>query len=202
MSASTFQVPQLRSIEVTPPDIQLAALVESQRVTFVVDTNKAGWQGNIRAQWTTIFPKDQTPAFLIDLGEDYKKIKSSDAKAVETLRWRVIEVAKLPEADIGAAKILYDEGWTAISYAWGEYMPDKQSRQVFQGGRIASQLTLALGDEYELRYTEPNNAYDWLVPSCPSDQDPHHQENLSRDGQAIRMVGLGLHSSDRFQPGL
>ena len=91
--------------------------------TYMVRLGKEGtWQWNntppvkFLSDYYTKFPPNTTPGLLVDLGADYKTLKADS----NTWPWKVISVQDLYTDDFYAAKVLLEQGWGAVSYAWGE----------------------------------------------------------------------------------
>ena len=99
-----------------------------------------------QSDFYTKFPPDKTPSFLVDLGPGYKSLKADQPAAQDKWPWKVISVQELPyDADPSTMHALMKEGWAAISYAWGEYLPTNpyKHRPVFDGSRADNGLPLA-----------------------------------------------------------
>ncbi|KAL6713989.1 hypothetical protein ACLMJK_008483 [Lecanora helva] len=139
----------------------------------------------VRDDYQAKYNPDTTPAFLVDLGPEYKTQDPS-----QPWPWKVISVQHLCDDDLTGAEVLLQEGWGAISYAWGEcqswspfsspFTPDrdldlpfldpptnkKKYRPVYEGGRKKNDLPLA----YVPPGSSPQDveAWNWGIPKIPA----------------------------------
>ncbi|KAG8528960.1 uncharacterized protein KY384_006649 [Bacidia gigantensis] len=137
--------------------------------TYIVKLTKDGaWQWNntppvkFLSDYYTKFPPSSTPGFLVDLGPDYKTLKADS----NTWPWKVISVQDLYTDDFYAAKVLLEQGWGAVSYAWGEYLPTFD-----KGGTYRPVFESREKENLPLPYIPPNvspdvaKAWNWGVPT-------------------------------------
>ncbi|KAJ9658991.1 hypothetical protein H2198_003420 [Neophaeococcomyces mojaviensis] len=152
----------------TPLDPQIALV--PQRAKILIDFSNVSWKAELNKNWKSIYPSEMTPAFLVDLGANFKAVAADTSDPdKKKLMWRTIQVESLPDRDIEGARALYENGWAAISYAWGEYA--RGSRDGWTGDRKTNGLPLAVDDTYDeaKRFTKaskPANPLDWQLPKC------------------------------------
>ena len=106
---------------------------------------KVSLSTKIQSDFFTKFPPDTTPSFLVDLGPGFKSLKP-DVNANNPWPWKVISVQDLPnDEDPDTMRALMAEGWAAISYAWGEFLPTQpfKYRPVYDGPREQNGLPSA-----------------------------------------------------------
>lgn len=157
----------------TPLDPQIAALEQPLRLKNRIDFSKDNWLSELVSRWSELYPPEITPGFLVDLGLESIVLPDNHTGLIPDLKWKVVKTQELAKKDSTGARMLYEQGWGCISYAWGEYQDKDRTKRTVHGDRLAAGLPLAYGDSYTKRFQriddvdakvrEKGNEYDWII---------------------------------------